>query len=500
MHRTKERGARGAIASVVALCSAMAVANVSASAAPIPTTSTSTGTGVLRAYNLAAQQHTIPLRPTAHGQARGIAMVQGAVYDAVNAIDRGHQSYLVDAQALDIDPAASVDAAIATAAHHVLVAIVPSVQVAGLDTTYAQTLDLIPDGDSEDEGIRAGAAAATAMLTARADDGFMGPFTAVIGTDPGEWRPTAPTGTDPDGWVGSLRPFLMESPDQFRSSGPNALTSEKYAKEYNEVKELGSFSSTRRTADQTTAAIFWQFAPTAFWNGMARELMTEHGLDAAEGARLLAMINLAAADGAIACWNDKNYWNFWRPITAIREGDSDGNPATVGDPTWRSLFDPATPTVPTLATPPFPDHPSGHGCVSAAALGATASFFGTDKVPITMRSGRFPNDPRSFDRLSQALAEIIDARVWGGIHFRTADVAGSVIGKKVVGWMDRNYFQPTSWSTSPPGGIRHRLYAAGRLSALSSLPAGEPTSGWRPAPRHTPHVVAEGWREEVHHA
>ncbi len=443
MYRTKERGARGAIAAVVALSSAMAVANVSASAAPSSVALTSTGTGVLRAWNLVAQQQTIPLRPTAHGQTRGIAMVQGAVYDAVNAIDRGHQSYLVDVQALDIDSAASLDAAIATAAHQVLVAIVPAAQVAALDTAYDATLADIPDGDAETEGVRAGAAAAAAMLDAREGDGFLDPFTAVIGTDPGEWRPTPPAGTDPDGWISWMKPFLMESPDQFRSSGPNALTSDKYAKEYNEVKELGSLTSTRRTADQTTAAIFWQFPPTALWNGMARDLMVEHDVAVADGARLLAMLNLAGADGAIACWNDKNYWNFWRPITAIREGDFDGNPATVGDPGWRSLFDPSTPTVPPLATPPFPDHPSGHGCVSGAILGATQSFFGTDKLAITIRSGRFPGQPRSFDRLSGALDEIIDARVWGGIHFRTADVVGAVIGKKIVHWMDRNYFQPT---------------------------------------------------------
>lgn len=444
MYGSKERGVRGAVAAVVAVCSAMAVANVSASAAPASVALPSTDTGVLQAWNLTAQQHTIPLRPTAHGQGRGIAMVQGAVYDAVNAIDRGHRAYLLDVEDLDIDPGASVDAAIATAAHHVLVAIVPTDKVLGLDATYGQTLDVISDGDSEDEGVRAGAAAAAAMLASRAGDGFMGAFTPVIGDEAGEWRPTPPSGSDPDGWVGSLKPFLMQSPDQFRSSGPNALTSEKYAKEYNEVKVLGSLTSTKRTADQTKAAIFWQSPPAAFWNGMGRDLITQRGLDSADGARLLAMINLAAADGGIACWNDKYYWNFWRPITAIREGDSDGNPATVGDPAWRSLFDPSTATTPTLSTPPFPDHPSGHGCVSGAALGAAASFFGTDKVAISLTSSRFPGQPRSFDLLSDALKEIIDARVWGGIHFRTADVVGAVIGKKVVHWMEKHYFQPTS--------------------------------------------------------
>ncbi len=438
MNRTTSRAVWG----VLAVGSVIAAVTVPAAASPAPAALTSTDTGVLQEWNAIAQQHTIPLRPTAHGQTRGIAMVQGAVYDAVNAIDRGHQSYLVDVAALDIDPGASVDAAVATAAHHVLVAIVPAGQVAGLDTQYAETLAVIADGEAEDEGVRAGAAAASAMLADREDDGFMDPFMPVIGFGPGQWRPSP--GIDPDGWVSWLKPFLMTSPDQFRSSGPNALTSDKYAKEYNEVKELGSLTSTKRTADQTTAAIFWQFAPTALWNGMARDLITDHGVGVSDGARLLAMMNLSAADGAIACWNDKNYWNFWRPITAIREGGSDGNPATVGDPTWRSLFDPSTPTTPALGTPPFPDHPSGHGCLSGAALEATAAFFGTDKIAISINSGRFPGQPRSFDRLSEALKEIIDSRVWGGIHFRTADVVGAVTGKKVVHWMERNYFQPTS--------------------------------------------------------
>jgi hypothetical protein len=402
----------------------------------------SPSTEVLRQWNATAQSLTIPLRPTAHGQSRGIAMVQGAVYDAVNAIDRGHQAYLLDVDALDIEPSASYDAAIATAAHHVLRAIVPQDRWEALDTAYATALAAISDGPAKNEGVRAGAAAAAAMLDDRQGDGFMEAFTFVIGTEAGDWRPATPTAVDPDPWVGYLKPFLMKSSDQFRSSGPNPLTSDEYTKEFNEVKSLGSLTSTRRTADQTTAAIFWQATPTALWNGMARELIVGHGVDTVDAARLLAMINLAAADGAVACWNDKYHWNSWRPIAAIREADTDGNPDTVADPSWRSLFDPATPTTPPLATPPFPEHPSGHGCVSGAALHAAASFFGTDNVSFSVSSSRFPGQPRHFERFSLALKEIIDARVWGGIHFRTADVEGAVIGKKVVRWMDCHYFQP----------------------------------------------------------
>jgi len=154
-----------------------------------------------------------------------------------------------------------------------------------------------------------------------------------------------------------------------------------------------------------------------------------------------ASASLAAADGAIACWNDKYYWNFWRPIDAIHDAASDGNPATVADPTWKPLFDPATATTPTLSTPAFPDHPSGHSCVSSATLGAMQNFFGTDKIAFNIVSSRFPTQPRHYERFSLALKEVIDARVWGGIHFRTADEQGAVIGKKVAHWERRHYFQ-----------------------------------------------------------
>ena len=157
------------------------------------------------------------------------------------------------------------------------------------------------------------------------------------------------------------------------------------------MKELGALNSSTRTADQTAAAVFWQFAPIALWNPLARDLADRYDLDTADQARLYAMVNLAAADGAIACWNDKYYWSFWRPRAAIREADTDGNPRTIADPSWESLFAPSTATTPPLGTPPFPDHPSGHGCLSGAVLNTMADFFGTDKVAITVVSGRSLN-------------------------------------------------------------------------------------------------------------
>jgi hypothetical protein len=417
--------------------------------------------GVARAdvigdWNRLAQVETLQLRPTAHGQTRGIAMVEGAVYDAVNALDATgvrYEPYLLDLDALHAQPFGSQDAAAATAAYQVLLAITPQARHDGLTTAYSTTLQGIPDGASEDEGVRVGAAAAAAMLAFREDDGFMDPFTFEIGLEPGDWRPIgfsvdppAPGARDPDAWVGNAKPFLIESPSQFRTEGPNELTSAAYTKEFDEVKEVGALDSTTRTADQTAAAVFWQFAPIPLWNNLALSLADRYALGTADQARLYGMINLAAADAAISCWNDKYYWNFWRPRAAIREADTDGNPATVADASWESLFAATTATMPPLGTPPFPDHPSGHGCLTGAVMNAMADFFGTDKVEVTIVSGRSLNGvaipPRHFDRFSDVSKEVIDARVWGGIHFRTADVQGTVIGKKVAHWLHKHYFQP----------------------------------------------------------
>ena len=231
-------------------------------------------------------------------------MVQGAVYDAVNALDPGYEPYLLDVDVLHAQPFGSADAAIATAAHHVLVEIVAAAQVAGLDAAYTATMAEIPDGPVEDEGVRVGAAAAAAMLAARADDGFMAPFTFTIGVEAGDWRPVgfsvdppAAGARDLDAWVGNLEPFLIESR---RSSVPRPEPVDQRSllgglHEVNEVgergEEVGAPNSATRTADQTTAAIFWQFAPTALWNRLARDLSAAHDVAVADDARLLAMIN-----------------------------------------------------------------------------------------------------------------------------------------------------------------------------------------------------------------
>jgi hypothetical protein len=369
------------------------------------------------------------------------AIVQGAVYDAVNAIDRTHRPYLVEPAA---NPWDSKEAAVASAAYDVLKALFPT-QEPSLTAQYQLFLTGVADvpAGAKQAGIDVGSAAAEAMLEARKDDGRFGPPAFVPPPAPGIWRPTPPfNAPDPASWIGNVTPFVVPSAEMLRTKGPNSLTSNQYAKDYNEVKEIGSISSSTRTADQTEAAIFWQ-GNGAFWNAVTRGISADRGLDLVENARLFAMEDLAAADGFIGCYNDKYHWLFWRPITAIREGDFDGNPETEGDPNWTPLFDPATQQGgPPLSTPPFPDHPSAHSCASSAIVHTLQRFFDTDRISFSAFSIR-TGKTRSFDRLSDALDEIVNARVWGGIHFRTADEQGAKLGKQVAQYLQEHYFQAT---------------------------------------------------------
>src|SRR5437667_2753113 len=374
--------------------------------------------------------------------ALSFAMVQGAVYDAVNAIDRGHQPYLVQPPS---NPTDSKEAATAAAAYQVLIGLFPSQQPT-LQPQYDAYIANLPDDPpgSRAAGIAIGDATASAMLTARMNDGRFGPSPTPYPVAPGIWRPTPPNfANDPAPWVGNVRPFLVPSAEMLRTDGPNALSSAAYTEDFNEVKEVGSLTSTTRTPDQTDAAIFWQDHAHALFNRIFRTLAVSQQLDIVDSARLFAMENLAGADASIGCWNDKYYWQFWRPITAIREADTDGNPDTQADPTWLPLFDPSTAVShpPLLVTPPFPDHPSGHTCNTGAFVHTLQNFFGTDKIAVTAFSNKSCTT-RSFERFSDILSEVIDARVWAGIHFRTADVQGAVLGNKIAHYLKKHYFQP----------------------------------------------------------
>ena len=346
-----------------------------------------------------------------------LAMVHGAMYDAVNSIDRTHQPYLgfIQAKAWYSKPAAA-----ATAAHAVLVSIVPT-QADALDDALDETLAGIADGASKDGGVQVGQAAAAAMITARTGDGRFGTPGFPVGTLPGEWRPELPSFVnDPAAWIADVDPFVIADPVDFRTDGPAGLRSDRYARQFKEVKRVGSATSTVRTADQTDASLFWSEHPPAMWSRVFRELATSEHLSIAESARFFASLYVTAADALISAWVDKRHYLFWRPITAIRLANTDGNPVTTANTEW----------LPLLASPPYPDHPSGHASLSGSIVATLRRFFGTDDMEFGATSV-VTNTTRTFDHFSEAIDEIVDARVWSGIHFRAADVQAARLGRQV---------------------------------------------------------------------
>jgi hypothetical protein len=356
-----------------------------------------------------------------------MAMVQGAVYDAVNAIDGGHEGYLLTSRVAT--PTDSKDAAAGTAAYKMLLNIVPAQQPA-LQALYDSTLAGITDGPAKTRGVAVGDAAAAAMIAARKEDGRFGLFRFVNGSTPGAWRPVLPAfASDPNAWVKDVKPFLIRKASQFRSHGPYDMKSRKYAEDFDEVKSLGSATSTERTADQTTAARYWNENPPRTWNRIVNSISTQKGLSLVDNARLFAELYLTAADAFIAVWDEKAHWSNWRPITAIREADTDGNSRTVADPTW----------LPLLSTPPYPDHPSGHLGLSGSFGKTLQQFFCTDKVAWT--DTNVAGLTRSFSRVSDAIDEIVGARIWSGFHFRNADEASVRISEKIAKYRERHYFR-----------------------------------------------------------
>jgi hypothetical protein len=358
-----------------------------------------------------------------------MAMVQGAVYDAVNAIDGGHEGYLLTSRVAT--PTDSKDAAAATAAYKVLVSIVP-VQEPVLTALYNASLAGIADGSAKTRGIAVGNAAAAAMIAARTADGRFGMPGFLTGTTPGVWRPVLPAfGNDPNAWVKDVKPFLIKGASQFRSNGPYELNSRNYAREFDEVKTVGSASApiTDRSLDQTNAALYWAENPPRTWNRIFNTLSASKGVSLVDNARLFGELYLTIADTFIAVWDEKGHYSFWRPITAIREADTDGNSRTEKDENW----------LPLVANPPYPEHPSGHLGLSGSSGKTLQQFFGTDKLAWT--DTNIGGRTRSFTRVSDAIEEIESARVWSGIHFRNADEASVRISRQIAKYRDRHYFE-----------------------------------------------------------
>jgi PAP2 superfamily len=362
-----------------------------------------------------------------------MAMVQGAVYDAVNAIDGSREGYLLTSRVAT--PTDSKDAAAATAAYKTLLWIVPAQQPA-LQALYEASLAGIPDGTAKTRGVAVGDAAAAAMIAARTADGRFGLFRFLSGTGLGVWKPVLPGfGSDPNAWVKDVKPFLIESASQFRSRGPYELTSRRYAREFEEVKSLGSATSTTRTADQTQAALYWMVNPPRTWNRIVNTISAAQGLSLVENAELFAEIYLTVADVFIAVWDEKAHYSFWRPITAIREADTDGNPRTAKDPDW----------LPLVNNPPYPEHPSGHLGLSGAVCTVLERFFDTAEIGWTDTLPAVPPAvglTRTYSSLDDAVEDIVGARVWSGIHFRNADEASVRIAGKIAKYGAKHYFRP----------------------------------------------------------
>jgi hypothetical protein len=354
-------------------------------------------------------------------QSRIYAMTHASIHDALNAIDRRNKPYVLNRRA---EPGASPDAAVAAAARDVLVAQLPAQQM-NLDAAYATSLGRIADGPAKTRGISIGQAAAAAILALRSADGSSAPMPYTPGTGPGVWQPTPPAFPPAvlPGW-GNVTPFTLTSGAQFRPDPPRLfnLTSAAYARDYNEVKSIGELNSATRTNDQSVIAMFWyEGSPTA-WNRIARVVATDRRLDLWESARLFGLLNFAMADGFIAGFDAKYVYNFWRPITAIRAGETDDNRRTAANPSWASF----------LVTPASPDYPSTHSVLGVAAAEVMARFFGDDTIRFTMTSGPpFAGFTRSYTSFSQAAHENADSRVYAGIHYRTATTDGLKMGRKI---------------------------------------------------------------------
>ena len=376
MNGTRRRKV-GTIVGVTVLLAALAVpTSLPASAAEVP--------DQVLAWNQHAYNELILVTPpplnAPPAAAIHLAIVHGAIYDAVNAIDGGYEPYLGAPSAGSTD---SEDAAAATAGYRMLQYLLPSDRDDELLVFYEDSIEAILGAGvsqtSVDGGVAVGEAAAASMVTARTGDGRYGPpttdpaFFFTEGTGAGDWRnlvaPLSPMGNNFK-WVGNVKPFLITSAAAFATPGPLSLTSDAYTAEFNQVKSLGRATGSTRTPDQTQMALFWVDHPPAMWTRIFRQISMNEELTTTDNARYFAMLYLTAADAVIACFQDKERHSFWRPQTAIREAEIDGNPDTIDEDGWTSL----------VGNPPYSDHPSGHNCISSSIVETLRDFYGTNRM------------------------------------------------------------------------------------------------------------------------
>jgi len=365
---------------------------------------------------------------------RQMAVVHLAMFDTLNGIDRKYKPYLVEREARG---ECSPQAAVSAAAHHVLRTLFPkSADV--LDSHYNAILAGIQNSAAKTNGIQWGKQVATEFLKLRQFDGAGQSAGYSYADKPGYWNRTPPNYDKPllPAW-GRMKPFALPSAESFRAPPPPALASSDWAVQYNQVKRIGATNSTTRTPEQREIALFWADGPgtetpPGHWNKIAQQLARKRGFGLVETARLFAALNVAMADAGVVCWDAKYTYNWWRPITAIRAGANDGNPATEPDPKWTPL----------LITPPFPEHTSGHSTFSGAAAAVLRELAGSDEFQFVTTSDGLPGVVRRFRRFSDAAREAGMSRIYGGIHFAAANEHGLESGRKTGEYVARTLFVP----------------------------------------------------------
>lgn len=354
---------------------------------------------------------------------RAMAMVETAVYDAVNAANgTPYESYITHTASAG----ANEDAALVSAYYQTLKVLFPSFAPT-LDAKYSASIASLQNQSGFDAGIALGKSTAAAVLTNRTGDGSTAAVTYTAIDGAGNWQPTPPANAAAllPQWPG-VKPFTMLNGDQFRPDAPPALTSQAYTDAYNEVKSLGDKNSTTRTTDQTQIATFWAdgggtATPPGHWHEIAQTLATSQNLSTLDASRLFALLGLGVADAAIVAWDAKYTYSNWRPITAIHEAGADGNPNTSADANWQPL----------ITTPPFPDYVSGHSTFSSTSATILADFFGTDALSFSTTSDGLTGVTRSYTSLSDAAAEAGQSRIYGGIHWQFSNTAGLEAGKEL---------------------------------------------------------------------
>jgi hypothetical protein len=365
-----------------------------------------------------------------------MSYVQAAVYDAVTKIEGHYVPYHDFAVDPTVAAHASPDAAIAAAAYTTLAYYFPA-QAAALAATYNAYLAGLPS-EGKVEGVEVGRAAATDLIDFRANDGRNGPFDPNLGLgplQPGVWQVVPPATSAQTPWLANMTPFVLESSSRFRADPPPALSSSDYAEQLNEVHAYGALNSTVRSPDQTAVAYFWNANVINQYNQAFRDLATEHGFDLVDAARAIAMGNVVGSDALIACFESKYQHLFWRPYTAIRNADLDGNPATDPDPAW----------LPLVNTPNHPEYPSAHGCATGAVAEVFSAVLGTNRIDVKLwgatNGGTTLTTSRRFEKVNDLDREIVDARVWIGFHYRGSVVAGVALGRKVAKYDLKHAFQ-----------------------------------------------------------